>query len=172
MGGLPPEIETIDTELAELEPAFNDLARKRAGLLRRKLAALDTLLRERQQIQEALNKLGPLLQEGDSDDAEARTASPAIANVVPREFSNLSVWEATREVLRRERREMLSRELAESLSAGGRNLSAGNGPAHVNSSISAKKDVFYRAKRRGKLVWGLVEWRDEKGEGLTPGLQV
>lgn len=176
MTGLSPEIESVDAELAKSESEFIALANKRAALLRRKLAAFDALFRERQQIQAELHKLDELLKTHNGVERQPQVAPFGVTNVVPGEFESMPVWEAAREILRREHRQMFTGEIVTRLLAGGRALRTENKSSQVNASISQKEDIFCSVKRKGKAKWGLMEWKEErkdtKSEGLTSGLEV
>lgn len=168
MTGLPPEIASVDTELARTEGEFLALARKRADLLERKLAAFDKLLRERQKIQGELEQLKRLLNRHNGSMPQGTVSSNGVTSVVPGEFEDedtWSVWKAVREILRREHREMFTGELVTRLKAGSRKLSDKTPSSQVNASIRDMDDVFYVVKHRGKAKWGLVEWRKEDDEG-------
>jgi len=170
MAGLPSEIVSVDQELASLDGEFTHLAKKRVALLRRKISALDDLLRQRRDIQDQVDRLeavlsGPQLPPSDQVDTGR---PPTAVGVIPGEFATGSVWEAARDLLRRERREMPTGEITASLVAGGRQFKAKSPhpSSQVNSSLSQQKNVFYSKKKRGRMVWGLREWEGEGNEDL------
>lgn len=155
---ISPEIVAIDSQLESVEKEFVTVARKRLDLLKEKLGILDSLLRQRQAIHEQLRQLEILLAQPTS---EAELLPPLRgAGVIPGEYADLAVWEGAREVLRRERREMLSSEIAAALKAGGKGLGV-HASSQVNASMSQKKDVFACARVKGKSRWRLKGWDAE-----------
>lgn len=171
MAGLTPKIDEADRALAATANEFLELAAERARLLREKLAAFDDLLRERQRIRDELDKLEDILaSQGGRKTQEALFGSgtakswPRPSNIVPGEFTSMSVADAVREVLRREGREMFTGELVARLRAGGRTLNKKTPSSHVNTSIRRMEGVFYMRKHKNKAKWGLVEWRGAGAE--------
>lgn len=157
------QIETVNAELTELEGEFSDLTKKKIHLLEKKIAALDKLLKERDKAIEEVRVLRSLTSKL-SPNRDAPLQKSASLNVVPGEFVNTFVWQAVEAVLRRERKELTTREIVDRLIAGGKKLNAKNPASNVYTSISDKEDVFYRARDGSKRTWGLVEWNKEREE--------
>jgi len=173
MTEVPPEIKAVDVKLAESESAYRTHLLQRAKLLEDKLAAFDSLLRERNKIameRQQIVELLSLYSEGEQPakpGASSHGTSYGASSVVPGEFADTKawpVWKACAEVLRREGREMFTGELVTRLKAGGRELNDKTQSSQVNSSIRGMTDVFYTVKRKGKATWGLVEWRENDEE--------
>jgi len=171
MTGLPPEIVKADAALAASEGEFMKLAEQRAQLLRQKLAALDELLEERRRIRDELVKVEVLLGDHDASEITSRWVDTSLrkqpvspGNIVPGEFTGMTVAQAVQEMLRREHREMFTGELVARLKAGGRTLSTKTPSSQVNASIRTMPDLFYMTKHKNKAKWGLVEWKNDNKE--------
>lgn len=167
------QIQAVNDELTDLEDQFIDLTKRRIFLLERKIEALDRLLHERNKAIEEVEALRGLLDMKRTSKHSASDRAASAANVVSGEFDKMYVWQAVEIVLRRERRELTTRQIVDRLLAGGKKLNAKNPSSQVHTSIADKKDRFY--KDADKHVWGLVDWQnsgDEKEQRLTPGLRV
>jgi hypothetical protein len=157
------QLETVDAELLNIDVQFQKLTKQKIDLLEKKISELDKILKERNAAIEELSALRAVVRDG----RQAQTTEPhndERSNVVHGEFVSMSVWEAAESVLRRERRELTTREVVDRLEAGGKKLNGKNPASQVHTSISHKTDVFYSGKRKGRSLWGLAEWRKETEE--------
>ena len=150
-------LTALDKKLANLESEFRQLVEQKVELLQKKLGRLDEILTQRSQVIEEINnllKLLPGLVPLPEIELQERAPQKAIGI---NEFADLTNWEAAREVLRREGRPMYTGEIAEKVTAGGKNL--GYPPSSkLNAAMRQKPDVFASEKRRNKSVWSLREW--------------
>ena len=155
------QIETVNSELTEIEGQFSDLTKKKISLLERKIKALDKLLEERDKAIRDVRMLRELVKRSANLVSPPEGQSIGTLNVVAGEFKDMYVWEAVQAILRRERRELTTGEIVKRLLAGGKKLNAKNAASQVHASIRIKTDIFYVKKDAGKSVWELVEWNEE-----------
>ena len=157
------QIEIVNTELVAVEDEFSKVADRKVRLLEKKIEALDKLLRERDKAIEEVRVLRGLIDGNRQLDSPRDARQTCSLNVVPGEFEKMYVWQEVRVLVRRGRRAMSTRELVDSLEAGGKKLNAKNKASQVYTSIAGKTKVFCSTKRRGKATkWGLVEWKEQQ----------
>lgn len=155
----------VDEKLADLERELRPLADRKKILIRQKLQRLDEILRERSALAEQLVALDQLYPDGPTTPAYEK---PAIVEPGQEgqhgQYAKMMLWEASRDVLRRERRMLPTGEIARQVMAGGRRIS--DPPASkISSILSQRDDLFVSELREGrKRFWGLKEWASERVE--------
>lgn len=152
----------VDETLATLERQLEPLARQKVGLLKQKLGYLDEILKQRERVigdLQALKDLYPALEITNPQGTASQNAKPQRTG----EYSNMKVWEAAREVLRKSGHPMYTRPIAEEVVAGGRQI-AEPISSKLNSNMRQKPSVFVSEERKRKRIWRLKEW-DEENRG-------
>jgi uncharacterized coiled-coil protein SlyX len=155
------QIETVNSELTEIEGQFSDLTKKKISLLERKIKALDKLLQERDKAIRDVRVLRGLVKANSRSANTQEERSTSAPDVVAGEFKDMYVWEAVQAILRRERQTLRTGEIVDRLRAGGKKLNDKNPASQVHASLRIKTNIFHTKKDAGKTVWGLVEWNEE-----------
>jgi len=161
---LPTEAEwleslnNLDAKLAILDKEFRPLAKKTAVLLQNKLNRLDEILEQRNHVSARLAALEELYPDldvwGEVQDSQQEPSETVSSG----DYSNMKVWEAAREVLRKAGRPMHTREVADAVRAGGKEIVEPR-TSKLNTAMRHKSGMFVSKKRQKKSVWSLAEWR-------------
>ena len=164
-------LNEVEKDLTKLDQQLRPLAEQKAALLKQKLDYLDEVLGQRRSVIEELEALQDLYPNLEIGLPFSRIITSSLEEAIPRsakrrhlgEYSDMKVWEAAREVLRKAGRPLFTRQIAEEVVAGGKPISEPIS-SKLNSNIRQKPDIFVSETQKGKSVWRLREW-NEKNRG-------
>jgi len=155
-------LNAVDENLAMLEQQLRPLAQRKMALLKQKLRYLDEVLRQRTRVVGDLQALQELYADLEIEGSD-KPVSKDIQSQQTRDYSNMKVWEAAREVLRKSGHPMYTREIAEGVVAGGRHVSEPIS-SKLNSNMRQKPSVFVSEEQNRKSIWHLREWEEQQHE--------